>query len=295
MRDESVFAYLDCVAAEYGVPAENLVRIFELERNFHTTILATENAADRKRQYFDVYEQVHRLKQYSGAAGGEGGGGIYGKLVRCFHRELEAKSVLDVGCGSGAFLIQIARRLKHGELWGVDTSEVNESSRKEEFRFVQADVISFDLERSFDVVFSHQVLEHIAPMDVAEHLRSIHAALRPGGTFIVLLPNRYWGPHDITRIVDNTFSGRVPAAGSHLNESCYTDLIPMIEAAGFGAIRTTLPLAVHLPALSGIRVKPTFNLFVEKHTSFRKMLNLVRVKGAPVFKSPVTLISQKRG
>ncbi len=170
---------------------------------------------------------------------------------------------------------------------------MNQSSQKAEFRFIQADVTSFELGQRFNIVFSHQVLEHIAPMDLSTHLASIHNALLPGGKFIVLLPNKHWGPHDITRILDNTFTGRVSALGSHLNESSYTEMIPTIEASGFHNLRTILPLAIHLSKLNSFRVKPGFNLFVEKHTFARKLLNLLRMNEAPIFKNHVVLVCEK--
>ncbi len=91
----TAYPYLDRVAGEYGVPAENLVSMFHLEKQFHREILATNGADDRKRQYFELYDQVHRLKEHSAESGEENNPGIYGRLVHCFRQELTGSSVLD--------------------------------------------------------------------------------------------------------------------------------------------------------------------------------------------------------
>lgn len=43
-----------------------------------------------------------------------------------------------------------------------------------------------------------QVLEHIAPVDLTMHLRSVRGALKNGGIFIVNMPNKLFGPSDVT-------------------------------------------------------------------------------------------------
>ncbi len=236
----------------------------------------------------ELYERVHDLKQRDSVE--EADDGSTKRLVLTFRRELEHKSVLDVGCGNGAFLVALARLLKHGELWGLDTSSINTPDSDRPFRFLQQDITSFKVPRKFDVVFSHQVFEHIAPADAASHLRSIRAALVPGGTFVVCLPNRYWGPQDITRIVDNTFRGRTPAVGSHLNESSYSEMQPQLEDAGFRHIRTVVPLGAFIPLARSIRVRPWINRLLERQKALRTLSNLIGKSGRPVFKNPIMLV-----
>ncbi len=280
------------VSREYGgVPVGNLVEIFQLEREFHRNILETESAEDRKRQYRELYEQVHRLKQRDTTEVLDRR--ALDRLVLTFRRELENKSVLDVGCGNGLFLTTLANRLPHGELWGLDTSSIHTKDVERPFRFLQEDVTNFAVPQKFDVVFSHQVFEHIAPADTGTHLRSIHAALNRGGKFIVCLPNRHWGPQDITRILDNTFRGRIPAQGSHLHESSYLEMVPLLKEHGFSNARTVIPLGAFLPGVRGIRVRPWFNQVLERSEKLRAMNNLVAGKGRPIFKNPIMLVCEK--
>jgi 2-polyprenyl-3-methyl-5-hydroxy-6-metoxy-1,4-benzoquinol methylase len=289
------FPHADWVSKEYGgVPVSNLIEIYQLEKVFHQRILQTPDAADRKRQYHELYERVHILKQRDdGQTTADGQDQNFDRLVATFGRELENKSVLDVGCGNGAFLYSVHRLLAHGTLCGLDTSSINTAQADRPFTFVQEDITTFTVSQQFDVVFSHQVFEHIAAADHATHLKSVRDALVPEGKFIVCLPNRFWGPHDITRIVDNTFSGKVLAAGSHVNESSYTEMLPLLTQQGFGHIRTVLPLGAYFSATRGIRVKPWINQILENVSALRHLNNLARKGGRPIFKNPIMLVAQK--
>jgi SAM-dependent methyltransferase len=292
MNSEEAYPHAGWVSREYGgVPVANLVEIFQLEKEFHSRILATESADDRKRQYRELYERVHILKRRDNDEVKDRN--VFDRLVLTFRRELSQKSVLDVGCGNGLFLTAIANLLPHGELWGLDTSNLNTKEAGRPFRFLQEDITNFAVPRLFDVVFSHQVFEHIAPADLITHLRSIYSALFPGGRFIVCLPNRYWGPQDITRIVDNTFRGLIPAQGSHLNESSYTEMLPLLEANGFRRVRTVIPFGAFIPPARGIRVRPWINQLLEKSQTLRSLSNLVARNGRPIFKNPIMLVCER--
>ena len=288
------YPHADWVSREYGgIPAGILVEIFQLEKEFHRRVLETASAAERQRQYRELYERVHALKQRGTNQTADHT--PVERLVLTFRRELENKSVLDVGCGNGLFLATLARLLPHGELWGLDTSSIHAKDTEQPFRFLQEDITNFSVPRPFDVVFSHQVFEHIAPADIASHLRSLHSALTDDGTFILCLPNRYWGPQDITRILDNTFRGRVPAQGSHLNESSYREMVPLLEAQGFRKVRTVIPLGAFIPWARSIRVRPWINELLERSPFLRSLNNMVAAEGRPIFKNPIMLICKKTG
>lgn len=286
------FPHSDWVSREYGgVPVANLVEIFRLEKEFHTRILATESVEDRQRQYHELYERVHVLKQRDSKEATDTE--PTRRLVLTFRRELEGKSILDVGCGNGSFLTDLAQSYPHGELWGLDTSSIHTTDGERPFRFIQQDVVSFTVARRFEAVFSHQVFEHIAPADSTAHLRSIRAALVPGGTFIVCLPNRFWGPQDITRIVDNTFRGLVPAQGSHLNESSYTEMAPLLQAHGFRNARTVIPFGAFIPWARGIRIQPRINQLLERSEALRSLSNRIAIQKRPIFKNPIMLVCER--
>lgn len=84
---------------------------------------------------------------------------------------------------------------------------------------------------SADLVYSNQVMEHLHPDDAAEQLRNIAAALRPGGRYLCITPNRLNGPHDISAAFDDE------PRGFHLREYTYGELGVAFRQAGFRRIR----------------------------------------------------------
>ncbi len=77
----------------------------------------------------------------------------------------DTKTLLDVGCGSGYLLDQIARKYPHIKLAGVDITSPSKSCRHE---YYQEDIqkLSFD-DASFDVVTCCHTLEHILKVERA--------------------------------------------------------------------------------------------------------------------------------
>ena len=99
-------------------------------------------------------------------------------------------SVLDMGCGPGTITAGLARRA--GTVVGVDTSaEMVESARRltaesgvdnASFQVGSAYELPFD-DESFDVVYAHQLLQHLS--DPVRALREARRVLRPGGLVAV--------------------------------------------------------------------------------------------------------------
>ena len=95
--------------------------------------------------------------------------------------------VLDVGCGDGRITAEIAARLPHGLVVGVDPSHEMIAFASSHFglsphanlRFEVADVRGLPYRSAFDLVLSFNALHWIPAQDTA--LRSIAAALKPTG------------------------------------------------------------------------------------------------------------------
>lgn len=93
-------------------------------------------------------------------------------------------SVLDVGCGAGAFLVKAKARTQ--DVTGVELTHTSaERARKAGISVFELPVGEVD--RKYDVVTSFQVLEHIA--DPLPFLTDCLAALKPGGQLIIAVPN----------------------------------------------------------------------------------------------------------
>ena len=98
--------------------------------------------------------------------------------------------VLDIGCGSGTITTGLARRASR--VVGLDMSaEVVDAARAhaDDFSLSNASFqvgSVYDLpwdDKSFDVVYAHQVLQHLA--DPVRALREARRVLRPGGIVAV--------------------------------------------------------------------------------------------------------------
>jgi 2-polyprenyl-3-methyl-5-hydroxy-6-metoxy-1,4-benzoquinol methylase len=173
--------------------------------------------------YSEAYGRLYQLHEKAGWQDRAAGERSKAQLVRLFRKELEGKPVLDVGCGTGTFLRTIYTNLEHKALVGIDLSAEVLPDEEEHIEFIRGNVIDFKMDKKFDVAFSDNVVEHIASDDLSTHLLSIKNALKPGGTLIVITPNRLFGPSDITVIVDSTYTNRVGALGMHLNETTYSE------------------------------------------------------------------------
>lgn len=97
-------------------------------------------------------------------------------------------SLLDVGCGPGTITLDLARLVAPGRVVGVDSSaEVLDMARhylddagldNVELRMAQAEALPFEA-RSFDVVHTHQLLQHVGdPVAAIAEMRRVCA---PGG------------------------------------------------------------------------------------------------------------------
>ncbi len=100
-------------------------------------------------------------------------------------------ALLDVGCGPGTITADFAARLGDGSVVGIDLAEEvvalareHPSSSGADLTFLVGDVYGLEFEdASFDVVFAHQVLQHLGqPVDA---LREMRRVLKPGGLLAV--------------------------------------------------------------------------------------------------------------
>ena len=286
------YPHLDAFSKSIGIPSENLINAFEIERIFHEQILEERSFEKRQRMYEDVYNKVHPIygKNKTDIISGRNPKDY---IVRLFSKELRDKSILEVGCGEGHFLESIARNLPHNKLVGIDVSMPHLLQHHPDIEFILGNIIYFNQNCQFDVVFSDQVLEHIAPADLPMHLASVRSSIKPGGIFIVNTPNRLFGPWDVTRIIDFTNTGRIESQGTHLNESTYTELIPILEYNGFTNFKTVCFIPKLKNLLKNYRFSPSFLQTIERSPIILKLLHKIKLRGRCLAQFGVTLICTK--
>jgi len=136
-------------------------------------------------------------------------------------------SCLDVGCGQGDLLLEVARRLPKVKLYGIEGSSTG--ARITKSKVSESSVWSFDLQNDFaswpvevrdlkvDAVVLSEVVEHLdAPSLV---LRNVKKCLKPEGMLIVTVPA---GP---MTAFDRSIGHRTHYTSSTLRE--------LLESSGF--------------------------------------------------------------
>ena len=90
----------------------------------------------------------------------------------------------------------------------------------------------FEPAAEYDLVISTQVIEHLHPDDLLDHLRGAKAILKPGGAYMFDTPHRGTGPHDLSQVL-----GYSRPRFMHLKEYDYPELGAALDAAGYGKIK----------------------------------------------------------
>lgn len=106
--------------------------------------------------------------------------------------------VIDLGCGTGRLTRQLADRLPHSEVLGIDSSpqmlaaarELERPGLRFELRMIES------IQGQWDLVFSHAVLQWLE-----DHVSLIHRLfrmVRPGGQLAVQIPDNHAAvPHQL--------------------------------------------------------------------------------------------------
>ncbi len=138
-----------------------------------------------------------------------------------------ATTLLEIGAGDGAFAAAIAPFVHRVIALDVTDAITDRSRLPDNVDLVLSDGTTIPVEPgSIDLAYSNQLIEHLHPDDAAAQLTNIVAALRPGGRYLCLTPNRLSGPHDVSRAFDPV------ATGLHLREYSLSELSELFEQAG---------------------------------------------------------------
>lgn len=154
--------------------------------------------------------------------------------------------ILDCGCGMG-FNLKVLSELYGCRLVGVERAAQALARARAEVdtsrvSLLRADAIHLPFaDAAFDKVLMTEVLEHIADEGVA--LREAHRVLRPGGLYVLSVPNRnypfWWDP--LNKSLEALFHVHVPShiwwlAGiwaDHVRLYTPEQARRVLEAAGF--------------------------------------------------------------
>lgn len=149
--------------------------------------------------------------------------------------------VLDVGCGTGALLDELAPLCD--ELWGADLSPtaIEFCRRRGHERLLVADAQHVPLpDASFDAVTAVGIIEHLD--DDAGFLDEMRRLLKPGGTLVLLTSSFQflWSMHDV--------------ANEHRRRYTLRQLRGLAERSGFATERLSHFNSILFPGIAPILV-----------------------------------------
>ncbi len=184
-------------------------------------------------------DRVAPLRAWQRRAGGDERPGLVGRTLLGLRQKISFHHIperdgggrlLDVGCGSGAFL-DVMKQLGW-ETHGVEISPEAAATARRKGHHIVGTTIDDELgePQSYDLVYMWHTLEHTySPRRALAH---VHRVLRPGGRFLVSVPNvggiqaalfgRFWSALDAPR---------------HLYHFDRRTLRRYLEEAGFEVLR----------------------------------------------------------
>ena len=164
-------------------------------------------------------------------------------IIWAIHRYCpDAATLLDVGCGTGFVLQAVQAAFPHLQLSASDLMDRGlavAQLRVPTATFFHQDACALDLPAQFDIVGAFDVLEHIG--DDARALVSLHAAVRPGGTLLVTVPQHPW------------LWSRVDEYARHVRRYRRRELMDRLHQTGLEVVRATSFVSLLLPVMAWSR------------------------------------------
>lgn len=179
---------------------------------------------------------------------------------------------LEIGPGDCLVALEMAKQAK--KVYAIDvTNEITKSlNAPENFELIISNGTSIPVSpEEVDFVYSDQLMEHLHPEDSLKQLRSIYKALKPGGKYFCITPNRLSGPHDISRNFDPV------ATGLHLKEYTVTELSEMFKETGFTTTKVYLQFSGYKVFLPVFLYKISEGILSILPHSLRKMITFNKV------------------
>lgn len=130
-----------------------------------------------------------------------------------------AKTVLDIGCGTRHFLSELHKLHPSLKLYGSDFSEESIKVSKSvlpdaDFFILDVYNIAPDFNKKYDIVICTEVLEHL--LQPGEALKNIFSLLSEKGTLVLTVPNgridtysghiNFWSPESWKVFIENTLN-----------------------------------------------------------------------------------------
>ncbi|HET6458352.1 MAG TPA: class I SAM-dependent methyltransferase [Nitrosopumilaceae archaeon] len=92
---------------------------------------------------------------------------LHEDFVRYIKEKKDVKTVLEIGCGTGIYPIQMKEIFEGIQYAGIDISEnaIEYCKKNSKFEFICGDFIKMDITKRYDLVYSHAVVDHVYDID----------------------------------------------------------------------------------------------------------------------------------
>lgn len=288
----SAFPDIQKYSKQESISPEILEKAFRVEKKYHDLLLAEKDFEKRVSLYSEFYNTV--IPIYGRDDSNFGETNPKDKYADLFLSEIKGKRVADFGCGQGFMLQSLASKDPNCHLTGIDVLIPEKLKRHPRINFIEDNLLTYQPSEQFDIAISDNVIEHLVKEDAKAHLQTIFNSLSPGGKLILLMPNRLFGPADVTRIIDYSHSGKTPAQGGHVNESTYSEMVEILKEIGFEGFKTVLPIPkLKYTVFKKLRVGTRWITTIENSRILLGLFRKFKFRGVCSVRFTVTLICTK--
>jgi SAM-dependent methyltransferase len=163
-------------------------------------------------------------------------------VVERFSDRNRPLDLLEIGCGTGTVLGALRAvsnlRLTGSEIYLQGLRHARQ--RLPGVDFIQLDATAMPFRDAYDIVGAFDVLEHIDADELV--MRQVRASLRPGGLFVLTVPQYQW------------MSSRIDEMVCHKRRYSRSELLTKLEAAGFDVVYTTSFVTTLFPLMAAMRL-----------------------------------------
>ncbi|MBD1878314.1 class I SAM-dependent methyltransferase [Coleofasciculus sp. FACHB-T130] len=156
----------------------------------------------------------------------------------------QAKSFLEIGCGTGFVLWGIEQAFPKLRLWGSEIFTIGldfAAQRLSKAELFQMDACKIPFANEFDVIGAFDVLEHIK--EDGKVLAQMYQATKPGGGIVLTVPQHRW------------LWSQADDYAHHVRRYHAQELKTKVECAGFTVVRMTSFVSLLLPLMALSRLQ----------------------------------------
>jgi ubiquinone/menaquinone biosynthesis C-methylase UbiE len=229
-----------CTAEARQLGYSRAKKLFGEKRKYHKALLKERNPQKRALLALEHYNNIYSdLKNTTPVDSDEGKNtfGFKSDYIESAKDLFANRTVIDIGCGAGVSTAHIGRYAK--TVYGLECSTfILEEARKRceslsniHFLFIEGTKLPFD-DRSIEVAYSNDVIEHFHPDDAIMHLQEVLRVLKERGRYYFWTPGKNTGPHDFTKNFYPKGIGVSPMA-SHIREYNFAEMIAILKQVGY--------------------------------------------------------------